>query len=337
MTIDTSKSREQALEPQTGRSPSEQDLLEEMFQTLRKLEADKTSRGELKILNRALKELRYAFKIFAPYRSVRKVSIFGSARVQPGTPPYEMAVELGRRLAEEGFMSITGAGGGIMEAGHVGAGKEKSFGVNIRLPFEQQPNPFIQGDRKLMTFHFFFTRKLIFVKEADAFAFFPGGFGTQDEALEVLTLAQTGKSGIVPIVLMDLPEMGYWQDWKKFFLERLLREGYISESDLSFFKIVDNVDAAVREFQTFYHNFHSYRFVSQDLVIRVVEQPSSRLIQRINRDFSDILMGEVRETESLPEESNDPETLHFFRLLVPFNRRDFGRLRQMIDLINTEN
>jgi uncharacterized protein (TIGR00730 family) len=231
-------------------------------------------------------------------------------------------------------MVITGAGPGIMQAGHEGAGREQSFGVNIRLPAVQKANRFIRGDRKLLHFHFFFTRKLMFVKEADAVAIFPGGFGTHDELTESLTLAQTGKSQLVPIVLVDLPGGNYWKVWLEFVREAVLRRGYISEADLSLFKIVDQIDEAVNEIQTFYRNYHSYRFVKQDLVIRLNHPPTQALIDRLNREFGDIVREEVRATEALPEESDDPRTADLPRLVFNFNREDFARLRQMIDVIN---
>jgi uncharacterized protein (TIGR00730 family) len=322
---------------QRGRGSLNEELIAEMMQAVLKLSRDETSRGDLKILNRALRELRYAFKVFAPYRGIRKVSIFGSTRVQEEDPYYQMAVRLGRRLAEEGYMVITGAGTGIMQAGHEGAGREKSFGVNIQLPSVQEPNRFIRGDSKLMTFHFFFTRKLIFVKEADAVVFFPGGYGTHDEAIEALTLAQTGKSQIVPILLVDLPDRGYWKEWEGFVRGRMLNQGFISKEDLNFFKIVEDIEGAIEEIKKFYRNYHSYRFVRQDLVLRSLHPPSPALIESLNRNFRDILTeGEVRATGPLSEEADDPETLSLPRLLVPFNRKSFGRLRKMIDVINDQ-
>ena len=322
---------------QRGRGSPNEELIAEMMQAVLKLSRDETSRGDLKILNRALRELRYAFKVFAPYRGIRKVSIFGSTRVQEEDPYYQMAVRLGRRLAEEGYMVITGAGTGIMQAGHEGAGREKSFGVNIQLPSAQEPNRFIRGDSKLMTFHFFFTRKLIFVKEADAVVFFPGGYGTHDEAIEALTLAQTGKSQIVPILLVDLPDRGYWKEWEGFVRGRMLNQGFISKEDLNFFKIVEDIEAAIEEIKKFYRNYHSYRFVRQDLVLRSLRPPSPALIESLNRNFRDILTeGEVRATGPLSEEADDPETVSLPRLLVPFNRKGFGRLRKMIDVINDQ-
>jgi uncharacterized protein (TIGR00730 family) len=305
-----------------------------MLRTILKLGQEDASRGDLKILNRTLKELRYAFKIFAPYTAVRKVSIFGSTRVAESDPYYLVAKDLGRRLTEEGFMVITGAGPGVMQAGHEGAGREKSFGVNIRLPSVQKANRFIRGDSKLMNFHFFFTRKLLFVKEADAVVIFPGGFGTHDELAEALTLAQTGKSQLVPIILMDLPGSNYWKVWQDFLATDMLARGYISKSDLSLFKIVNDIDEAVEEIKKFYRNYHSYRFVKQDLVIRLNHPPAPGLIDQLNREFADIVKGEVKETKPLPEESDDPGTLHLPRLLFHFNREDFARLRQMIDVIN---
>jgi uncharacterized protein (TIGR00730 family) len=312
-------------------------LIGEMIRTIIKLAADGTSRGELKILNRALKELRHAFKVFAPYSGVRKVSIFGSTHIKESDPYYHLARDLAQRLAQEGFMVITGAGPGIMQAGHEGAGPENSFGVNIRLPAVQQANRFIKDDSKLMNFHFFFTRKLMFVKEADAVVIFPGGFGTHDELSEALTLAQTGKSQIVPIILMDLPDRSYWPQWERFVREAMLSRGYIAGNEFSFFKIIDSIEAAIGEIKTFYRNFHSYRFVRHDLVIRLNHPPPPALIDALNQAFASVLKGgEITRTEPLPEEADDPSTLHLHRLRVPFNREDFARLRQMIDVINRE-
>jgi len=318
-------------------SSSNEALIGEMIRTIIKLAGDETNRGDLKILNRALKELRHAFKVFARYSSVRKVSIFGSTHIQETDPYYHLAKQLADRLAQEGLMVITGAGPGIMQAGHEGAGRDNSFGVNIRLPAVQQANRFIKDDSKLMSFHFFFTRKLMFVKEADAVVIFPGGFGTHDELSESLTLAQTGKSQIVPIVLMDLPDRQYWRQWERFVREAMLSRGYISGKEFSFFKIMDNVEAAVGEIETFYRNFHSYRFVKQDLVIRLNHPPPPDLIDTLNQSFVDVLTkGKIKQTDPLAEEADDQGTLHLSRLSVPFNREDFARLRQMIDVINRE-
>lgn len=306
-----------------------------IMRTVVRLANDNAGRGDLKILNRAMQELRHAFRIFAPYRQVRKVSIFGSTRVEESDPYYHLARSLAQGLAGAGFMVITGAGPGIMQAGHEGAGREKSFGVNIRLPSAQLANRFIRDDPKLMNFHFFFTRKLIFVKEADAVVIFPGGFGTQDELFESITLVQTGKSQLLPIILMDLPGGTYWSRWQEFLRDDVMNRGYIIESELNLVKILTSAEAAVKEIATFYRNYHSYRFVNQDLVIRLNHPPPPALIDRLNRDFADIVT-DAKPTGPLPEEADEPDTLHLHRLLVRFNREDFARLRQMIAVINDE-
>jgi len=312
-----------------------QDQYAGILRTLLKLAQDNAGRGDLKILNRSLQELRHAFRIFAPYRNTRKVTIFGSARVQESDPYYHLARSVGQALAQAGFMVITGAGPGVMQAGHEGAGRDKSFGVNIRLPSAQDANSFIRDDPKLMNFHFFFTRKLMFVKEADAVMIFPGGFGTQDELFEAITLAQTGKSRLTPIILMDLPDGTYWSRWQEFLRDDVMSRGYISERETGLFTILTSADAAVEEIARFYRNFHSYRFVKQNLVIRLNHAPTPALIDRLSRDFADILTdGKVRQTESLAEEADDPDALPLPRLLMRFNRPDFARLRRMIDVIN---
>ena len=322
---------------QSQEGPSNEDLIAEMIQSVLKLAADNANRGDLKILNRSLRELRYAFKVFAPYRTRRKISVFGSTRVTGEQRYYKMAVRLGRCLAEKGFMVITGAGSGIMQAAHDGAGRENSFGVNILLPINQLPNQVIRDDPKLVTFRFFFTRKLMFVKEADAVVFFPGGFGTHDEAMESLTLAQTGKNQVVPIIFVDLPGEGYWQAWRTFLEEQMLDRGFISKQDLSLFRIHTDVEEVVREIQGFYRNYHSARFVNRHLVIRLQHPLKESVIGTINREFRDIMTeGEITPTAPLPEEADDPDTHHLYRILMPFNRRDFGRLRQMIDFLNEQ-
>jgi len=308
-----------------------------ILRTLLKLAQDNAERGDLKILNRAMQELRHAFRIFAPYRHMRKVSIFGSSRVPESDPYYHLARSVGNALAQAEFMVITGAGPGIMQAGHEGAGQERSFGVNIRLPSVQDANPFIRNDPKLINFHFFFTRKLVFVKESDAVVIFPGGFGTHDELMESITLAQTGKTHLVPIVLMDLPGGTYWSRWEEFLRDDVMSRGYIVEREMTFFRILTSAEAAVEEITKFYRNFHSYRFVKRDLVIRLNYPPSPALIDRLNRDFADIVSGgKVRQTEPLPAEADDPGKLHLHRLVMRFNREDYARLRQMIDVINGE-
>src|SRR5262245_3645198 len=312
-----------------------QDQFAGILRTVLKLAADNAVRGDLKILSRALPELRHAFRVFAPYRGVRKVSIFGSTRVAVSDPYYQLARDFAAELAHAGLMVITGAGPGIMQAGHEGAGRENSFGVNIRLPSIQEANPFIRDDPKLMNFHFFFTRKLMFVKEADAVVVFPGGFGTQDELFESITLVQTGKSSVVPIILMDLPDRRYWSRWQEFLREDMMSRGYIDANEMNLVKIVTHPAAAVSEITNFYRNYHSYRFVNGELIMRLNCPPTPALIDRLNCDFADIVTdGAVRQSDPLAEEMDEPETLHLYRLLMQFNRADFARLRQMIDVIN---
>jgi uncharacterized protein (TIGR00730 family) len=238
--------------PEDRPAVSTEHLVQQLRDTADKLLRDGAARGDVKLLNTAMKELRYAFKVLAPYRGHRKVSVFGSARLPPSDPAYAAAVEFGRKIAAADWMVITGAASGIMEAGHVGAGREKSIGVNILLPFEQEANAIIRGDTKLMHLKYFFTRKLLFVKESDAVALFPGGFGTQDEGFEVLTLVQTGKAQLIPIVLVDAPGGDYWLHWQRYVTDVLLPRGLISPADLALYKVTDSVDEAVREVLAFY-------------------------------------------------------------------------------------
>ncbi|TWU37408.1 LOG family protein [Novipirellula artificiosorum] len=312
-----------------------QDLLQVIRHTVDRLEKDKTARGDLKILSRTLRELRYAFKVFRPYRRRRKVTIFGSARTSPEQPEYQTAVELGRRMAEHGWMVITGAGGGIMEAGHRGAGREASMGLNIMLPFEQSANPYIQGDPKLVTMKYFFTRKLMFVKECSGIVCLPGGFGTLDEALETLTLMQTGKQTMLPLVLLDAPDGSYWRDLGVFMDKQLLEGGMISPEDVSLYKITNSVDEAVQEILDFYCVYHSMRYVRDQLVFRLKEKLSDETLEEIRDEFSDILVdGTFKQTKSLADEIGEPDLAHLPRLVFHFNRKAMGRLRMLIDHLN---
>src|SRR5215469_11975190 len=263
-----------------------EELVRQLKETSDKLIRDGADRGDVKLLSTALKELRYAFKVFSPYKGRRKVTVFGSARVPPSHPAYRQAVEFGRRAAEAGFMVITGAASGIMEAGHVGAGRENSIGVNILLPFEQEANAIIAGDIKLMHLKYFFTRKLLFVKESDAVALFPGGFGTLDEGFEVLTLVQTGKSHIFPIVMVDEPGGDYWLRWREYIADELLGRELISPADMSLFKVTDSVDEAVAEVLQFYRVYHSMRYVHGDLLLRLQHWLSDDLMKRLHDEFA---------------------------------------------------
>lgn len=321
-------------EPISG--PNSQDLYKVMRNTIGRMEKDQTARGDLKILSRTLRELRYAFKVFRPYRRRRKVTIFGSARTKPGHPEYETAVELGHKMAHEhGWMVITGAGGGIMEAGHKGAGKEASMGLNIMLPFEQSSNPYIEGDPKLVTMKYFFTRKLMFVKECSGVVCLPGGFGTLDEALETLTLMQTGKQVIMPLVLLDSPDGSYWKDLGVFFEKQLLEGGMISPEDVRLYKITNSVDETIDEILGFYKVYHSMRYVHDQLVFRLKKKLSDDQLAGVKQNFSDILAsGDYEQCGALPEESGEPDLADLPRLKFHFNRRQLGRLRMLIDYIN---
>lgn len=312
-----------------------EDLVTDLIEQSLKLLHDVKDRGDVKVIQTAVRELRYAYKLFAPYADQRKVTIFGSARTAPDSVEYHQAVEFGRKMAENGFMVITGAGGGIMQAGHEGAGVERSFGANIRLPWEQAANPVIAEDKKLVTFKYFFTRKLIFIRHSDAIALFPGGFGTMDEAYETLTLMQTGKSQLMPLVLVDRPGGTYWKTWDKNVREHLLRNELISPEDPGLYHIADNVDEAVRHITRFYRNFHSTRFVRDLLVIRLKHPPTPSGLDALNEDFADIIAGEpFHVTPPTSDEIDDGDQLELPRIAFGFNRRGYGRLRQLIDVLN---
>ena len=292
--------------------------------------------ADLKLMNTTLKEMRFTSKVFGPYRNVRKVTVFGSARTQQGDPLYELAKLFGKKLADAGFMIITGGGGGIMQAANEGAGTEHSFAVNIRLPFEEKANPVVEGNPRQITYKYFFNRKVAFLKEADAVALFPGGFGTLDEAMETITLVQTGKRNPLPLVLVDDPDCSYWIHLIKLLEEELLARGYICRSDFALFERVCSVDDAVEKIKHFYRRYHSMRYVYGQLVIRVTSQLSSDNIRELRERFHDIIMpdGSIAASVALEAEMDDADVMHLPRLLVDFNRRDFGRLRSLIDAIN---
>ena len=312
-----------------------QDMYRVMRHTISRLEKDQTARGDLKILSRTLRELRYAFKIFRPFRRRRKLTIFGSARTSPDHPEYQAAVELGQRMAKHGWMVITGAGGGIMEAGHRGAGREASLGLNIMLPFEQSANEYIEGDSKLVTMKYFFTRKLMFVKECSAVVCLPGGFGTLDEAMETLTLMQTGKQTMTPLVLLDHPGGSYWKDLGEFIEKQLNAGGMISPEDVRLYKITNSVDEAIEETLNFYRVYHSMRYINNRLVFRLKAPLADSKLAYIQEHYADILVdGTYEQTAALPEEIGEPDLNGLPRLVFHFNRRALGRLRMLIDCIN---
>ena len=308
------------------------DILENGLKLLKDVE----NSGDVRVIQTALRELRFAFKLFAPYAHVRKVTMFGSARTQPTRQEYQQGVEFGRKIAAAGFMVITGAGPGIMQAGHEGAGPEKSFGVNIRLPWEQSANPVIREDKKLVTFKYFFTRKLIFIRHSDAIALFPGGFGTLDEGYEALTLMQTGKSQLMPLVLVDRPGGTFWKTWDRHVREHLLRDRLISPDDLNLYQITDDIDQAVKIITRFYRNFHSTRFVKELFVIRLKHAPSDSALAAMNEDFGDINTGPpIKRIKVTAEEVADDDQVDLPRIAFNFNRKDYGRLRQLIDVLNS--
>ncbi len=312
------------------------ELIEEMIITALKMGQDQTTTADLKLFNRALKELRYAARVFAPYRDVPKVVVFGSARTKATEPECIAAEEFSRRMHEEhGYMTITGGGEGIMGAAQRGAGRENSFGLNIRLPFEQRANETIHGDPKLVNFNYFFTRKLNFVKETEAVALFPGGFGTMDEGFELLTLMQTGKGRIIPVVLVDRPGGHYWKTWFAFLGEHLLKLGLVSETDFHLFKMTDSVDEAVAEIVQFYRIYHSYRWVGQRVVFRMKKWLTPAAVERLSAEFADLLIeGKIVQDGALPDERNEPDIIDLPRLIFLPHRRNFGRLRKFIDAIN---
>ncbi|MCZ7525925.1 MAG: LOG family protein [Acidimicrobiia bacterium] len=311
------------------------DLLFELVVSALRLGRDRASRGDLKIANAALKEMRYAFSVFGPYRAARKASIFGSARTEPDSPLYDQARRLAAALAERGWMVVTGAGPGIMEAGIEGAGPERSFGVSIRLPFEAVTSQFIADDPKLINFRYFFTRKLSFVKESHGFGLLPGGFGTLDEAFELLTLVQTGKSQPAPIVLLDVPEGTYWARWRDMVEQELEGGGYISPGDLGLVTITDDVEAAVAELDGFYANYHSQRFVEGQLVIRLQRAPDEAKLAELNERFADIVVrGRIEAIEPTPAEVADGDHLDLARIAFRFDRHHWERLRRLIDALN---
>lgn len=310
-------------------------LIEEMIGTVLKMGRDKTGEGDLKLFTRSLKELRYAARVFEPYSKRRKIAIFGSARTPSEDPAFQHAQLFARKMREAGFMIITGGGDGIMGAAQQGAGRDESFGLNIKLPFEQRANPTIDGDPKLINFNYFFTRKLNFVKETHALALFPGGFGTLDEGFECITLMQTGKARVMPIVMIDEPGSGYWSSMLEFAKEQLLKRGLISGEDLSFFKATHDIDEGVREVLHFYKNFHSYRYAGHLMVIRLNHRLTKAAEEQLNDAFPDLLKeGRFEQGTAHWMEKNEPELLHKPRLIFAVRRKNFGRLRQLINAIN---
>jgi uncharacterized protein (TIGR00730 family) len=310
-------------------------LMRELLTGMLKLHDAHLDLLDVKIVNRAVKELRHAFGVFNGYRDRQKVSIFGSARTPSTDPNYQLAHQFSQAIVREGFMVITGGADGIMRAAQEGAGRENSFGVNIMLPFEQGPNSTIADDPKLITFKYFFTRKLMFQKEANAIALFPGGFGTHDEGFEILTLAQTGKSDPQPIICIQAPGCDYWDDWSAFVTRQLLKRKLINEEDMSLFTIVNSADAAVSQILRFYRRYHSMRFVGRELVMRLKQTITPEQLEQLRDRFSDLLSEGTFELHGpLAEELDEPALRDLPRLVFTFNRRNAGRLRQLISHLN---
>lgn len=311
------------------------DLLREILTTVVKMGLEHTDRGDFKLTNTTLKELRHAYRVFLPYREKRKVVIFGSARTPETDPSYQLAVETARAVVELGHMVITGAGGGIMDAANRGAGRENSFGINIRLPKEQRANLHIEGDSKLMQFKYFFTRKLMFIKESDATILFPGGFGTLDEGFENLTLFQTGKCMPRPIILVEPKNETYWESLVRQFQEELLPKGYISSIDMNLFHIVHSVEDAIQHLETYYRYYHSLRYINGFTVLRFTRALSPAVVEYLNEEFRDILSeGDFQVSEALETEKAQNEFPDLPRLIFKFNQHYFGRLNEMILWIN---
>jgi uncharacterized protein (TIGR00730 family) len=311
------------------------DLLQDILTSVLGLAEDGTDRLDLKITASALREMREAFRVFAPYRAIPKITMFGSARTLPSDPLYAQARDVANALASNGWMVVTGAGPGIMAAGLEGAGREMSFGVNIRLPFEQGANAFIAEDPKLVEMRYFFTRKLMLVKESDGFVVLPGGFGTLDEAFELLTLLQTGKADPSPIVLLEVPGGTYWEEWRRFMEEQVVTRGLVSEEDESLYLVTDDVTEATNEILGFYRNYHSRRFVGDVMVLRIKKEPTPEQVDQLNADFSDICMeGGIEVSEPLPAERASNDHLDLPRLTLRFDLLHHGRLRQLVNAIN---
>jgi uncharacterized protein (TIGR00730 family) len=312
------------------------EIVREMILASLKAGQEDDGRVDMKLMNTSLKEMRFTAKAFRPYRHNKKVTVFGSARTRPGDTAYKMASLLGQKLANSGYMVITGGGPGIMQAVHEGAGPEYSFGVNIRLPFEQKANPVIEGNPKNISYKYFFNRKVAFLKESDAIVLFPGGFGTLDEAMETLTLVQTGKRNPVPLVLVDEPGGTYWIRWIEFVKKNLLTQGYISQSDLVLFERVNSADDAVERINRFYLRYHSLRYINDRLVIRLTSGIDQNKLDELKISFADILrpQGQMYLSGALPEETDESEIKHLPRLILDYKRDNFGRLRDLIDVIN---
>ncbi len=310
-------------------------VIGDIFRAAAKLAMESPGTLNLKITATTIKELRFSFKTFYPHRHRPKITMFGSARVPAGTPLYNFARDFAAEAARREYMIITGGGPGIMAAGNEGAEEKSGFGLNIRLPFEQTHNPFLDDENMLIHYKYFFTRKLFLVKEAWAFAFFPGGFGTFDEAFEVLTLIQTGKSNLIPVVMVEPEGFGFWTNLVKFLYETVLHDGFIAESDKNLYRIFHTPKEALDHIDHFYSTYHSMRFTRDRAVVRLKKQLSPAVVKQLNEKFGFLAKGgEIKTSGPLAEEGNEPELAKLPRLVFPYDRRDYGSLRAFIDFIN---
>lgn len=317
--------------------PENGELRREILTTAVKIGMECKDRGDLKLVNNSLKELRYSLKTFTPYRNQKKVIIFGSARTKETSPAYKMAEELAKKLTAKDYMVVTGGGPGIMEAGNKGAAPGKDFALNIKLPFEQKPNPFLDEKEKIINFKYFFVRKLVFIKETDATTLFPGGFGTHDEGFEMLTLVQTGKSKPRPIILMEPKGSTYWKDWQHFLRQQLVRGKFIDPSDMKLFQIARTADEAVRHIDDFYKVYHSIRYAGAKTILRLNREISKKTLSRINKEFKDILIrGRIESSPPAEEEVKASEYIDLPRLSMDFDLRGYSRLYEMIRVINKD-
>jgi hypothetical protein len=310
-----------------------QDLIAEMITTVLKMHRDGAGRGDLKLVNTAMKEMRYSNLVFSRHREP-KVTIYGSARTGEWEPNYQLTMSFARMMVQHGWGIITGAGPGIMEAGSHGAGPENSYGVNIRLPFEDDANRFLLPERTV-NFKYFFTRKLTFVKESHAFVILPGGWGTLDEAFELITLFQTGKSDLHPIVLLEAGGTDYWDHVIRFMRDVQLANGMISEADMSLFLHTTDAGEACHHIRHFYSNYHSQRYAGAMLILRLRKAPTDDELEKLNEDFADIVVEDrIEKVDPTPAEINDADALDYDRIAFVFDQRQFGRLRQLVDRLN---
>lgn len=310
----------------------EKELITQQIQTSLKLMIEKHDLGQLKLMTRAFKEMRHAYRIFNRYTNVHRISIFGSARTPENHPDYIAAKSFSMGMTEHGWMCITGAADGIMKAGLEGSQRQSSFGLSIRLPFEVPTNSVIEGDPKLMIFRYFFVRKLMFISNSHAVAVFPGGFGTLDELFEVLTLLHTGKSAIIPVVLIEGPAGVYWQHWEHYIQTHLLANGWISPADPSLYYLASSPEDAIQHIETFYRRYHSSRYVKEVLVLRLLETLNHEQIDLLNEKYSILVKsGKMQMSGPLPEET---DYLELPRLIFHHTRKDFGIVRKLIDQIN---